>query len=78
MDLLADYLPWVQVVDFPGPPHKVLRCRNPSDVPFLHLAVTGKARALVSGDRDLSGLTRASTTCPIPSVDAFCRLHPGD
>jgi len=36
-------------------------CRDPHDLPFLHLAAAGRADALVSGDADLltlAGLTR--------------------
>ena len=52
-ELLADFMPWVEVVEIPTPPPQVPPCRDPHDLPFLHLAVAGKARALVSGDRDL-------------------------
>jgi putative PIN family toxin of toxin-antitoxin system len=78
MELLADYMPWVHVVAIPAPPPSVPHCRDPFDLPFLHLAVAGKARALVSGDRDLLELAGARGLCPILSVDAFCRLHLGD
>lgn len=78
MELLADYVPWVQVVDIPNPPPSVPRCRDPFDTQFLQLAVAGKARALVSGDRDLSGLAGTPGVCSIPSVDAFCRLFLDD
>ena len=71
-ELLADYLPWAHVVKVPEPPPAVPRCRDPSDVMFLHLAVAGKARALVSGDRDLLELAGAERVCPIVTVDAFC------
>jgi putative PIN family toxin of toxin-antitoxin system len=43
-ELLADCLPWVQVVRVPVPPPAVPRCRDPSDVVLLHVAATGKAR----------------------------------
>ncbi len=55
-ELLADFIPWVEVVEIPTPTPQVPPCRDPLDLPFLHLAVTGKARALVSGDRDLLAL----------------------
>ena len=74
-ELLADFMPWVEVVDIPTPPPQVPRCRDPHDLPFLHLAVAGRARALVSGDRDLQALAGARGLCPILSVDAFCRQH---
>jgi len=72
-ELLADYLPWVQVVRVPVPPPAVPRCRDPSDVAFLHVAATGKARALVSGDRDLLALAGTTGFCPIVDLDSFCR-----
>ncbi|MEA5452385.1 putative toxin-antitoxin system toxin component, PIN family [Leptolyngbya sp. CCNP1308] len=35
-------------------------CRDPLDVPFLQLAVVGRADYLVTGDRDLLRLKAAS------------------
>jgi putative PIN family toxin of toxin-antitoxin system len=74
-ELLADVMPWVQVVRVPDPPPTVPACRDPHDLPFLHLAVAGKARALVSGDRDVLSLAGAPGFCPILSVEAFCRQY---
>jgi len=75
-ELLADVMPWMQVVRMPDPPPTVPACRDPHDLPFLQLAVAGKARALVSGDRDLLSLSGARGVCPILSVEAFCRQVP--
>lgn len=72
-DLLADYLPWVQVVRIPEPPPAVPPCRDPFDLPFLHLAIAGRAHALVSGDKDLLALVGTGGLCPVLSVEAFCR-----
>jgi uncharacterized protein len=72
-DLLGDYLPSVQVVRIPDPPPEVPRCRDPFDLPFLHLAATGKANALVSGDKDLLALAGTRGLCPVLTLDAFCR-----
>jgi uncharacterized protein len=72
-DLLADYLPSVQVVRIPDPPPEVPRCRDPFDLPFLHLAVAGKAHALVTGDKDLLALAGARGLCPVLNVEAFCQ-----
>lgn len=55
-ELLADYLPWTEVVRVPSPPPRVPECRDPNDLPFLHLAVAGRADALVTGDADLLAL----------------------
>lgn len=71
-DLLADYIPWVRVIRIPGPPPLVPECRDAFDVAFLHLAVAGAARALVSGDRDLLALNGAKGLCPVYTVDALC------
>ena len=77
-ELLADFMPWVEVVRVPDPPPAVPACRDPFDLPFQHLAVAGRARALVSGDRDLLALAGSPRLCPVLSVDAFCRQHLGD
>ena len=71
-ELLGDYLPWVQVVRIPQPPPPAPPCRDPADMPFIHLAIAGKARLLVSGDRDLLALAGARGLCRVVGVDAFC------
>lgn len=60
-ELLADYLPYAEVVTVPEPPPRVPACRDPHDLPFLHLAVAGKAEMLISGDADLLALAVAGT-----------------
>lgn len=72
-DLLADYLPWAQVVRVPEPPPATPRCRDPFDLPFLQLAITGKADALVSGDKDLLAFAGTRGLCRVVSVGSFCR-----
>ncbi len=52
-ELLADYLPHTTTVRIPDSPPNVPECRDPFDVMFLHLAVVGKAKMLVTDDRDL-------------------------
>lgn len=52
-ELLADYLPWCRTVVIPDEPPKTPPCRDPFDIPFLQLAVVGKADFLVTGDADL-------------------------
>lgn len=52
-DLLTDYLPWCATVTIPDPPPVTPECRDPFDLPFLVLALAGRADALVTGDRDL-------------------------
>ena len=44
------------------------------DLPFMHLAVAGKAQVLVSGDRDLLAIAaefERTTMCPIMPLDVF-------
>jgi putative PIN family toxin of toxin-antitoxin system len=72
-ELIADYVPWVQVVRIPSPPPAAPACRDPFDLPFVHLAIAGKAHALVSGDRDLLALAGTHGLCAVLSVEAFCR-----
>ena len=77
-ELLADYLPYVETVRIPQPPPKVPACRDVLDLPFMHLAVAGKAQVLVSGDRDLLAIAaefHQATACPILALDAFCRIY---
>ena len=50
--LIEDYLPWCETVDVPDDTI-VPECRDPSDIPFLQLAVASQADALVTEDRDL-------------------------
>jgi putative PIN family toxin of toxin-antitoxin system len=73
-ELLADYLPYAQAVRIPQPPPTVPECRDPMDVPFLHLAVIGKVQLLVSGDKDLLALAeefQQATGCRIVTMDTF-------
>ena len=69
-ELLADYLPCCKTVRIPEPSPKTPPCRNAFDIPFLQLAVAGKARALITGDRDLLSLA-GSFACPIASAEQF-------
>lgn len=69
-ELLADYLPFASVVRVPPVMATMPECRDPFDLPFLHLATRGKAKALVSGDKDLLALS-AQFPIPILSPAAF-------
>lgn len=78
-ELLADYLPYAETVRIPQPPPTVPDCRDALYLPFMHLAVVGKARVLVSGDRDLLAIAtefEQASSCPILSLDAFCKMYP--
>ena len=61
-ELLADYLPWCETVTVSSSVN-VPPCRDPLDRPFLTLAQSTKADALITGDKDL--LTLAGTF-PVP------------
>ena len=77
-ELLADYLPYAQTVRIPKPPPTVLNCRDPLDLPFMHLAVAGKAKVLVTGDLDLLAIAsefEQANGCPMVTVDAFCQTY---
>lgn len=76
-ELLADYLPYVQTVRIPQPPPSVPACRDAFDLAFMHLALVGKAKLLVSGDRDLLAIAaefERMSACPIISLEAFCNM----
>lgn len=80
-ELLADYLPFTEGVTVPEPPPRVPPCRDPHDLPFLHLAVAGRAGWLVTGDRDLLELAATSVrprlkTRIVTPQDFLARLFP--
>ena len=77
-ELLADYLPYAETVRIAQPPPTVPHCRDALDMPFMHLAVAGKARALVTGDRDLLAIAaefERASSCPIMPLDVFCQTY---
>jgi putative PIN family toxin of toxin-antitoxin system len=55
-ELLADYLPYCIAIAMPTSLPEAPACRDPLDLPFLRLAMVGKADYLVSGDQDLLSL----------------------
>jgi putative PIN family toxin of toxin-antitoxin system len=73
-ELLADFLPYAQTVRMPQPLPPVPECRDPLDVPFLQLAVTGQAQRLVSGDKDLLAVAQAfhqASGCRVTTLSAL-------
>ncbi len=73
-ELLADFLPYAQTVRMPQPPPPVPECRDPLDVPFLQLAMAGRAQRLVSGDKDLLVLAKAfhqASGCRVTTLSAL-------
>ena len=75
-ELLADYLPYAQTVRIPQPPPTVPQCRDPFDLPFLQLAIAGRADFLVSGDKDLLVLA-SDFPVPILAPADFLAMLPG-
>ncbi len=71
-DLLSDYLPFCESVQVLNPPPPTPPCRDPFDVPFLELALVGKADFLVTGDHDLLSLA-SDFPCPIVKADNFLK-----
>ena len=71
-ELLADYLPYCKTARIPAVPPVTPPCRDAFDVPFLELALAGKADALVTGDKDLLSLAE-KFSCPILSAEQFFR-----
>jgi putative PIN family toxin of toxin-antitoxin system len=58
--LLADYLPFAEIVRLPQPlPDLPAACRDRDDAVFLHLAIAAGADLLISGDADLAVLRQA-------------------
>jgi uncharacterized protein len=58
--LLADYLPFAEIVTLPNPLPGLRRaCRDRDDAVFLHLAIVSQVDVLVSGDADLTVLASA-------------------
>ena len=74
-DVLADYLPWCETITA-GAEAAVPDCRDPFDRPFLELAVSGRADALVTGDSDLRALAPLFPV-PILTPAALKRLLHG-
>ena len=71
-ELVADYLPYCTTVRMPARLPATPACRDPFDVPFLQLAVTGEADCLVTGDQDLLSLA-GQFSCPIITADQFMK-----
>jgi len=77
-ELLADYLPYAETVRIPQPPPALPDCRDVLDLPFMHLALAGKAQVLVSGDRDLLAIAAEfehASSCPIMALDVFSQTY---
>lgn len=71
-ELLADYVPYCTTINIPNPPPEIPHCRDKFDIPFLQLAVAGKAEMLITGDEDLLCLS-GTFVCSIVSAAAFMK-----
>ena len=49
--LLADFLPWAEVIQVSQPVSKLPDIADSDDIKFLALAITAEAQVLVSGDK---------------------------
>lgn len=70
--VLEAFLQFAEVV-VPGNLRKVPKCRDPHDVPFLIVAITGKADYLVTGDRDLLEI-EGPVMCPIITPERLLEI----
>lgn len=69
-ELLADFLPYADVVELPVPWPDLLACRDEEDQVFLVLAHVGKADALITGDADILAM-REDFSSLIMTAEAF-------
>lgn len=74
-ELLADYLPYCRTVTIPAKAPRTPPCPDPFDLPFLQLAIVGKADFLVAGDQDLLGV-KGKLLCPIVTLEAILAALP--
>jgi len=74
-DILGDFLPFAEVVPISRAALRVPKCRDPNDLPFLELALAGKADTMITGDRDLLALA-SDFPVPIVSPDQWLATLP--
>lgn len=74
-DLLGDYLPWCETITVSNSAG-IPDCRDPFDRPFLALALTGEADALVTGDKDLLVLANTFSVPLLTPATFQERLNP--
>ena len=71
--LLEDYITQCEIVNV-RENADIPECRDPSDVPFLQLALSGEADAIVTGDQDLLVLAPAFSVPILTAQEARERL----
>lgn len=76
LQLLADYLPWVETVALTGERASLPLCRDPHDHMFVRLAAFGRARYLVTGVADLLAVGRIGAGRVIAPGAFLDRLTP--
>ena len=69
--LLDDFLPYAATVTAFKLPRNLPVLRDPADQMYLRLAVTGKAKALVTGDNDLLVIKDSFKSPPIMTLSEF-------
>ncbi|RRD57568.1 putative toxin-antitoxin system toxin component, PIN family [Comamonadaceae bacterium OH2545_COT-014] len=74
-DLLADFLPYAQVVQLPEAWPELPACRDEKDQVFLALAHVGQAQALITGDADLLALREDFPAGWIVTPQAWAMQH---
>lgn len=74
----SEVLPFADVVDISG--RKEAYCRDPEDDKFIHCALSGRCKYLVSGDKDLTSLGQVGTLRIVPPEEFLSvrGMSPGD
>ncbi len=74
METLGEYLPFAEITMLPPQPDALpVRCRDPKDEKFIHLALAAKADYLVTGDEDLLAI-RGLAPVEIVTIDQLKTL----
>lgn len=76
-ELLADYLPYCTVVEVPDELAGIAACPDPDDRQYLGLAVAGRARWLVTGDRGLRDAAAGCGARAISPQELLAQVLPG-
>lgn len=69
--ILADFLPYAEVVRIKSVPPNLPAMRDPNDLMFLSLAVLGNADALISGDAHILQVKSQLGRIPVLTVTEF-------
>ena len=77
-ELLADFLPYADVVELPAPWPALPACRDEKDEMFLVLAHVGKADALVTGDADILAMREAFPGLILTAEELAAQWEAGD